>query len=184
MNSDLKAHYEVVLSAEKAEREKLCAEIKRLNQQLKQRDAVIAALATSIANEDAARALTKPLPFSQPVGLAAMPQSTPNALIFAGISVRWAILSLMGDHTPASDALGTAEMADALIAGGVRSGGQNFAANVSAVVSDMVNNRQELESAGEGKYRINQHGREVWQGIKASRQYRNRRFGWPGGQEG
>lgn len=177
MDSDLYAHYEAVLNAERAERERLCAEIRRLNQLLKQKDAVISALATSLSNDDAVmRSKAKPLPFPQPVGLGAAP-AAPENQIYAGISVRWAILSLMTDHAPA-ESLGTAEMADALTAGGVRSGGLNFAANVSAVVSDMVKNRNELEPIGEGKYRITQHGREVWQAIKVSRRYRNRWIGW------
>jgi hypothetical protein len=179
MNSDLYAHYEAVLNAEKSERDRLCAEIKRLNALLKQKDAAIAALTASINVDNvAARAFAKPLPFAQPVGLGAQPQPTvPDNQIYASISVRWAILKFMADHTPTGETRSIVDMAEALTAGGVRSGGVNFAANVSAVVSAMKN-KTELEAAGDGKFRITTHGRDVWQSIKTSRQYTARQYGW------
>jgi hypothetical protein len=177
MNTDLLVHYEAVLGAERAERERLCDDIKRLNAQLKLKDNMIAALVASLAADQAdAHGLAKPLPFPQPVGLGTVPQApVPDSMVYAGISVRWGILSLMSDH--AAGTMSTPDMAEALIAGGVRSGGQNFTANVSAVVSDMVKNRQELELI-DGKYRITPHGKDVWTTIKVSRRYRNRRYGW------
>lgn len=173
MNNELQGHYQAVLLAERTDRERICGEIRRLNQQLKQKDAVIAALmATIAAEDDAARSLAKPLPFAQPVGL-----GTPSVSArYEAISVRWAILSLNSDY--AVEPLTTAEMAEALMAGGVRSGGLNFTSNVSAVVSDMVKNRGELEQV-ENKYRITAHGREVWASIKQSRKYRQRRYYGP-----
>ena len=172
MNSDLYTHYEAVLNAERAERDRLQADLKRISIQIKQKDSVIAALMASIARDNnEARSLTNPLPFQTPVGLATTPEN-----LFAGISVRWALLSLTSDHAPGP--LSTPEMAEALAAGGVRSGGQNFVANVSAVVSDMVKNRNELEVVDGGKYRITTHGRDVWQTIKVSRRYRTRSYSW------
>lgn len=178
MNTDLHAHYEAVLNAEKADRERVFSEIKRLSQILKQKDSLIAALTASVSTDDAAaRTLVKPLPFPQPVGLGApAPPPVADNARFENISVRWGILSLMTDYTPNGDSLTPGEMAEALIAGGVRSGGVNFAANVSAVVSSMKN-RNELEPTGEGKYRITPHGRDVWQTVKVSRRYRGRRYG-------
>jgi hypothetical protein len=177
MNNDLHVHYEAVLGAERAERDRIRSEIGRLNHLMKEKDRVIASLAASLGEDDAvARSLVKPLPFPQPVGLGAPYPQPPDSLIFAGISVRWSILGLMSDHVPAEEVRGTAEMAEALAAGGVRSGGLNFVANVSAVVSDMVKNRQELEPTEDGKYRITQKGRETWQTIKVSRRYRTRLY--------
>lgn len=169
MNNDLQAHYEAVLNAERAECERLRTEIKRFTQLLKQKEGVVAALASSLSTDDAmARILVKPLPF---------PQAPITEARFEGISVRWAILSLMTDHTPDGDSLTPAQMSEALVAGGVRSGGVNFAANVSAVVSAMKA-KNELEPTGEGgTYRVTAHGRDVWQTIKVSRMYRNRRYG-------
>lgn len=171
MTNDLHLHYEAVLAAEKAERERICSEIRRLNQQLKHKDGLIASLAASLVTDDAvARGSATPLPFPQPVGLGALPVYTR----FDGISVRWAILGLMSDF--AAEPMATAEMAEALLQGGVRSGGLNFTSNVSAVISDMVKNRNELEQV-DTKYRITPHGREVWASIKQSRKYRQRRHG-------
>ena len=173
MTNDLHLHYQAVLTAERQERERIVSEIKRLQQQLKQKDDLLAALTATLAVYDAAqRGLAKPLPFPQPVGLGA---PAPTAL-FVGISVRWAILSLMSDY--AKEPLATAELAEALAAGGVRSGGVNFTSNVSAVVSDMVKNRNELEQV-DTKYRITPHGREVWASIKGTRRYKQRRFEVP-----
>ena len=168
MKTELYAHYKAVLEAEQTERERLCNECKHINLLIKQKDTVIAALKASLAADDAAsREQASALPFAQPVGLAAPP---PN-LIYAGISVRWALLSLMSDH--AKTTLSTTEMAEALVAGGVRSGGERFPANVSAVVSDMKI-RGELESAENNKYRITPKGREVWEGIRTRPQYNKR----------
>jgi hypothetical protein len=180
MNADLHAHYEAVLLAEKREREQLCLELRRLNAQLKQKDALIAALAASLVADDAAsRALSKPLPFPQPVGLGAAEPPPADPARFENISVRWAILSLMTDYTPDAELRTPTEMAEALIAGGVRTGGANFAANVAAVVSTMKA-RNELESPGDGKYGLTPHGKDVWQTIKLSSRYQNRRYGLAG----
>lgn len=178
MNNDLHVHYDAVLGAERAERERIRAEISSLNQQLKQKDAVIAALAASLNVADGnTRTPVKAQPASS-IGVAV------ESLPYAGISVRWAILNMMSEHQPAGQLLGTAELAEKLVAGGVRSGAGNFAANVSAVVSDMVKNREELEPADDGKYRLTQKGRETWMTIRTSRRYRGRRFGHYGPMEG
>ena len=171
MNTEMQGHYQAVLIAERAERERIKGELSRLNQQLKLKEGVIATLTAAIEAEEAAsRALAKPLPFATPVGLGTVPANA----VFVGISVRWAILCLMSDY--AREPMSTSDMAEALGAGGVRSGSVNFNSNVSAVVSDMVKNRKELEPV-DTKYQITQQGRDVWKSIKDSRQYRQRRQG-------
>jgi len=87
------------------------------------------------------------------------------------MSVRWAILYLLAEY--ASGPMGTAEIAKALEEGGITSRGQNFRSNVSAIVSVMVNQRQELEQSGDG-YQITQHGLDVWGGIKQTPQWLTR----------
>jgi hypothetical protein len=173
MDNDMFAHYRAVLAHEQAERERLLAE-------LRLKDSIIAGLqATLAAHEPGARAWSKPLPFNPPVALPPMGPAEPTVpphLRFAGISVRWALLSLMAEDPSAASGLRTTEMADALLAGGVRSSGQNFAANVSAVVSDMTRKKKELEAVEDGKYVISAHGREVWDGVKRNRYYRYRRL--------
>ncbi len=92
---------------------------------------------------------------------------------YSGMSVRWAILNLLAEDAIAP--LPTAEVAATLQKGGISSGGKNFGANVSAVLSQMTNGRKETEQA-EGGYCISEHGREVWDGIKKTEKYQNRQL--------
>jgi len=91
---------------------------------------------------------------------------------YAGISVRWAVLSLLGEdsHGP----LPTAKIAEALKAGGITSDSLNFTSNVSAVLSVMTNKRNEVESTESG-YQLTDIGRSAWTAIKHTSQYLNRR---------
>jgi hypothetical protein len=90
---------------------------------------------------------------------------------YAGISVRWAILNLLGEDS--NGALSTAKIAETLKIGGITSNSQSFTSNVSAVVSDMTNKRSELESTESG-YRLTERGRAAWEAIKHTPQYINR----------
>ena len=86
---------------------------------------------------------------------------------YAGISVRWAILSLLNED--ATRPLGTGEVAEALQEGGITSSGKNFPANVSAVLSNMNKVRGEVQNnAGEG-WIITPSGRQAWAAIRALR---------------
>jgi hypothetical protein len=92
---------------------------------------------------------------------------------FAGMSVRWGILKLLAEESLGP--LKTSQMANRLVNGGMQSGGKDFGGNVSAVVSDMVNKRKELEPAEEaGTYRLTDNGRLAWAAIKHSPRYVNR----------
>ncbi|MEK7994252.1 MAG: hypothetical protein AAB403_10650 [Planctomycetota bacterium] len=98
--------------------------------------------------------------------------SLPNvAGKFANMSVRWAILNLLAEESTAP--MTTPAVADALRLGGISSDGKNFNSNVSAVLSTMANERKEVESTEHG-YVITQHGRQVWESIKASPKWQNR----------
>jgi hypothetical protein len=89
------------------------------------------------------------------------------------MSVRWGVLKMMAEE--ATEPLKTAQMAVLLLEGGMKSAGKTFASNVSAVVSDMVNQRKELEAIGEtGTYRITDNGRLAWAAIKHSPKYVSR----------
>ena len=107
----------------------------------------------------------------QPVSLPAPHPVVTTAERYTGISVRWAILNLLGEdaHGPMS----SAQIADTLKNGGIISNGQNFTSNVSAVISDMTNKRSELESTDSG-YRLSENGRAAWNAIKHSAKYINR----------
>lgn len=91
---------------------------------------------------------------------------------YAGISVRWAILNLLAEDAMAP--MTTGAIAEALQRGGISSNAKTFASNVSAILSDMSKQRLEVEQAEGGGYQITPHGREVFQGIKLTPQYRNR----------
>ena len=90
---------------------------------------------------------------------------------FSGMSVRWAILKLLAEDggTP----MATGDIAKKLEEGGVKSKGQRFASIVSAVLSDMRNNKGEVETVADGLYLLTQKGHEVWDTIKKSARYRH-----------
>jgi hypothetical protein len=80
------------------------------------------------------------------------------------MSVRWAILHVLGDtHAPMS----TGEVVESLQNGGagVHSKANNFSNNVSAVLSDMKNERLEVESL-DGRWVISENGRSALAHIK------------------
>lgn len=93
---------------------------------------------------------------------------------YAGMSVRWGILKCLSEESIGP--LKTAHIAARLVNGGMQSAGKDFGSNVSAVVSDMVNKRKELEAVPEepGTYRLTDNGRLAWAAIKHSPRYVNR----------
>jgi hypothetical protein len=108
-----------------------------------------------------------------PQGSYAAATATTSATIqkYSGMSVRWGVLQYLAEDVlePAS----TAEIANALIDGGMTTKGRDFISNVSAVISVMVNKRGELEST-DGKYSLTDNGRAAWNAIKLTNQYRSR----------
>jgi hypothetical protein len=92
---------------------------------------------------------------------------------YAGMSVRWGILKLLSEYSPGP--LKSSEIAGLLATGGIVSKGRDFTANVSAVISNMVKERKELEPAMEnGYYILSDNGRLGWAAIKHSPKYTNR----------
>jgi hypothetical protein len=87
---------------------------------------------------------------------------------YADISVRWAVLKLLAENPARS--LKTADIADTLTDGGSPRASKT---NVSAVISDMVNKRSELEQTDDG-YRLTESGRMAWRAIEHSARYANR----------
>lgn len=85
---------------------------------------------------------------------------------YAGMSVRWAVLNLLAEDS--TKPMGTGEVADALQHGGITSTGKNFAANVSAVLSNMNNERKEVLSTDNG-WVISDIGRQAWAHIRLRR---------------
>lgn len=171
MNKELYEHYKAILKAEEAEAEDLKAERERIDGRLEQTQASIARISAKISDYHEAT----PAGGSEPV-------QVPERLKYAGMSVRWAILRLMADG--GAEDLSTSQMAETLKNGGVSSGGKNFAGNVSAVVSEMVRVKRELESPASGIYRITALGREKWDTIRHSAKYRFGRIAVAAGAAG
>lgn len=160
-------NYDDVLKDLELRRNQCKEELRRLTEEARSLDQVIAGLrqlASPVGAEpDTATRAQRP-PISEL-------RSSPAAA-YAGLSVRWAILYLLAEH--ALGPLGRTDIADKLHQGGITSAAQNFASNVSAVLSGMANARREVEQIGSG-YQITPHGREVWEGIKRTPQWAARR---------
>jgi hypothetical protein len=100
----------------------------------------------------------------------AEPSSNPEEK-YANMSQRWAILKFLAED--ATGPMKAAEIAIALLNGGVRSNGKDFAGNVSAVISTMKA-KGEVEQAEDGGHRLTDNGRLAWAAIKHSPKYVNR----------
>ena len=170
MDKTLYEHYRAILAAEQAEAEQLQAEKQQLEVRIEQVQASIARILAKLAAHKEPIVVSKPTNAYVPAD--ELPSAVPERLKYAGMSVRWALLYLMADG--GVDQLTSSQMADTLLKGGFRSDrAKNFNANVSAVVSEMVRKKGELEQANEaGAYRITDHGRDVWATIKHSRQFK------------
>lgn len=168
-SDDLRAHYEVVirdLFAKRGEHQRVIGEHQRAVAEL---DQLIAGMSKNyeepIPGEVPAPATPKPTN-----NKAGVPSRSPHHSVrFATISVRWAILYLLDEH----ESLSTAEIADALQAGGIRSRASNFNNNVSAVLSNMKTGRDEVDQAGD-KWIITETGRSAINHIRAN--FRARRW--------
>jgi hypothetical protein len=111
--------------------------------------------------------LIHPKPPTEIVSVYVTPAPEITASTFADMSVRWAILKYL--HT-SRQPMKTADIADALDKGGNPRASKT---TVSAVVSDMVNNRHELVSVEDG-YKLTDTGKATWAAIERSSRYRNR----------
>jgi hypothetical protein len=105
-----------------------------------------------------------PLGITTPSNVQAGTISKPNA--FLGISVRWAILWLLGDI--ADKPLTTAQIADELRIGGITSTASKFNSNVSAVLS-VAKNKGEVRQLDDSTWELTDVGRSAWNHIKATR---------------
>ncbi len=91
---------------------------------------------------------------------------------YANMSVRWAVLKhLAEDRGFMGRPMKTADISESLTSGGNEKASK---ATVSAVISDMVNKRNELEQNEEGGYALTDNGRMAWNAIVHSARYINR----------
>jgi len=85
---------------------------------------------------------------------------------FATMSMRWAILHVLGET---QGAMASSDIADALRAGGANSNAVSFNSNVSAVLSKMKSGKGEVSLTESGKWEMTDIGRSVLARIKANR---------------
>lgn len=111
--------------------------------------------------------LIHPEPITEIVSVYVSPAPEIAADTFTNMSVRWAVLKYLSSSR---QAMKTTDIADALDKGGNPRASKT---TVSAVVSDMVNNRHELASVEDG-YKLTDTGKAVWAAIEHSSRYRNR----------
>jgi hypothetical protein len=145
-------HYRAVLDDLQNQRNVLQYRIKEI-------DTAITSLHRLIPNEAKDELPTPAMPNIQ---RADVPQGK-----YAGMSVRWAILNLLAEDATAP--MATGDIAEALLKGGIVSKGKSFSGNVSAVLSGMNHDRQEVVFQGDG-WVITETGKSAWTHISAKRQ--------------
>lgn len=94
----------------------------------------------------------------------------PQNLKYAKLSVRWAILDLLND----SDGMTTAEISEALQAGGIQTRATNFANNVSSVLTTtMLKDHQEVEqlSDGTGRWKLTSVGSSAIKYLRTTEKF-------------
>ena len=155
LNNDLKSHYEVVLQDLQAERQQIQQQIAPLQARLKELHTSILTLAKRIDPNTAS-----PLPASSPL-------RTPS-MMYANISVRWAILDLLKDSRPMS----TAEIAEALRQAGVQTRAANFANNVSAILTTTMKEHSEVQQLPDGKWELTDNGDKAIEHIRSTPKFR------------
>ena len=163
--------YQRVLNDLEIRRQHCLDELRMLESMISNLRQFVGVQAPSLAIHNSTVAPTLRLPQPSASSLGPTETSAPRSRIYAGMSVRWAILYLLAEN--AIGPMGRSEIANALEAGGIVSSAQSFASNVSAVLSGMTNERKEVEQVVAG-YQITAHGREVWEGIKRTPQWNAR----------
>ena len=131
--------------------------------------------------DDAIQALTATMPSSAPVITPStvsridrdeeisLPDEQPDEL-YKSMSVRWAILKLFCEHLEPGVTAATPIISALLQQGG---NAKATKPTVSAVISDMVNIRKELDS-NESGYQLTANGRAAWNAISRSTKYLSR----------
>jgi hypothetical protein len=159
LSSDLKASYEAVLQDLESQRADVQHQVGELQKRLHDLNHSIGTISKSLTPETS----SSPLLISRPANHK-----------YANTSVRWAILDLLSDSEPKT----TAEIADALLTGGIPTKAANFANNVSAVLSNtMKESRKDVEQLPDGKWKLTDSGHATIEHIRSRRESRgpNRR---------
>jgi hypothetical protein len=135
-----------------AERQEIMRDLAPLNARLKEVLGIQASLLKRINSETSPQSTTP---------------SRPNQK-YARISVRWAILDLL-NQSP--DGMSTAEIAEALKAGGVQTEAANFANNVSAVLTTTMKAKQEILPLPDGRWKLSLIGESAIAHIQTTTKF-------------
>ena len=152
LSSELKANYDAVvrdLESRKSTHQAAIEEHKRALEEIAQTVAGIKKLTAQVETSH--------------LGVSLAPV---NGQRFGTMSMRWSILYILGE-SPVP--MASAEIADALKAGGTQSKGQSFNSNVSAILSNMKSGKEEVTLLESGKWAITEIGKSMLDHIKATR---------------
>jgi hypothetical protein len=151
LTPDVKASYGVVLNDLELERDEALQQMSALQIRLKELNHSIALLSKRI-NPDA------------PSSVSSIPSTAPSKR-YSTMSTRWAILDLLAQSQPKT----TAEIAEALIAGGIQTRAAHFANNVSAVLSTtMKEQHKEVRQLSDGRWELNETGKSAIEYIRTT----------------
>lgn len=151
LTPELTASYEVVLHDLELERDEVHKSISELQARVKELNHSVATL-TKRLNPDAS-----------PSSSSSNPSSAPNKR-YTYMSGRWAILDLLADSKPRS----TAEIAAALMAGGVQTRAANYANNVSAVLTTSMKEHDEARQLPDGTWVLTENGKSAIEHIRTT----------------
>jgi hypothetical protein len=161
LSPELTAHYEAVQRDLEAQRDDVQQQVGSLQVRLND---IVHSIATI------SKCLNPDTPPSGP-----LPISRPATGKYAYMSVRWAILDLLSD----SQAKTTPEIAEALIAAGVKTRAANFANNVSAVLGTTMRDHAEVRQVPDGKWELTEKGRAAIDYIRSTPRFRGAVRGRP-----
>jgi hypothetical protein len=156
------SHYQHTLDDLELRRAKCIEELSRGREELSKIEAAITGLRAAMELNVNFKPLAETLP--------RIARPSDGRQRYADMSVRWAILKLLAEFGPLGQGMKSADISDALLGGGNEKASKP---TVSAVISDMVNQRKELEQ-GEDGYLLTLNGKHAWNAIKHNAKYVNR----------
>ncbi|HWY19817.1 MAG TPA: hypothetical protein VNX26_01285 [Candidatus Acidoferrum sp.] len=162
LDGELKNHYDAVLHDLEAQRTDVQQQVSTLQARLNDLHHSISTISKCLIPDTAS---------SSP-----LPPSRPASDKYAFMSVRWAILDLLSDSQPKT----TPEIAEALIAAGVKTRAANFANNVSAVLSTAMRDQHaEVRQVPDGKWELTEKGKDASDYIRSTPRFRSAVRGRP-----
>lgn len=155
ISDDKHAAYEIVLKDLKGERDEKLQQMSNLRSSVKELNSSIVMIERKLNPATSSSQTSFPL--------------SPSKVNYANISVRWAILDLL--H--ASEPKATSELAEALLAAGVKTKATNFANNVSAVLSTTMRDEHgEVNQLPDGRWTLTEKGNDAIEYIRTTPKFK------------